>query len=62
MWVHSTVASRDDQVHRLFSKFRRMDIETLATAITNILWYVYIVRFLKKPNWRKFSFHDRVKL
>jgi hypothetical protein len=37
MWVHSKVASRDDQVHQLFSKFRRMDIETLATAITNIL-------------------------
>jgi hypothetical protein len=37
MWVHSKVASRDEQVHQLFSKFRRTDIETLATAITNIL-------------------------
>ena len=37
MWMHSRVASRDDQVHRLFSKFRRTDIETLATAITNNL-------------------------
>jgi hypothetical protein len=37
MWMHSRVASRDDQLQRLFSKFRRTDIETLATAITNIL-------------------------
>jgi hypothetical protein len=35
--MHSRVASRDDQVHRLFSKFRRTDIETPAMAITNIL-------------------------
>ena len=37
MWVQSTVVSRHDQLHRLFSKFRRTDIENLATAITNIL-------------------------
>lgn len=37
MWIHSRVASRHDQVHRLFSTFRRTDIETVATATTNIL-------------------------
>lgn len=37
MWMHSRVASRHDQVHLLFSTLGRTDIETLATAITNVL-------------------------